>query len=280
MANRKVRSRTGSVLGALNILVTFSVMIHVSRCKIRNDSVGVMFLEKQMGRVLQAVFAALSTEAQASLGEDRNPFVSDLQERVDRFRYVVEYYGLDCPGKSGFDAAYDRLRNNINDPESIKEFQVALAGTFIADVYQTNSDAQEHLVDLFKICSGMSSLLKQEKAPLRYDSSTQRFYTRLHNYARSIGPYIRQGRMIVLSDPYVVICFLWSLMWYASSSTTNPFAPMQTETLGVIRQARKIAANYENRTLRREILDLEQLYGAIRTREVVSMVCGKYAQCL
>ena len=60
---------------------------------------------------------------------------------------------------SGFHhAAYDRLRNNINDPESIKEFQVALAGTFITHVYQTNRDAQEHLGDLFQICSGMSSL--------------------------------------------------------------------------------------------------------------------------
>ena len=99
---------------------------------------------------------------------------------------------------SGFHAAYDRLRNNINDPESIKEFQVALAGTFIADVYQTNGDAQEHLVDLFKICSGMSSLLSQEKAPLRYDSSTQRLYTRLQNYTRSIGPSLRQKRRVVL----------------------------------------------------------------------------------
>ena len=76
-----LRSRTGSVLGALNIHVTFSVMANVSRCTIRNDSAGVMLLEKRLGGVLQVVFAVLSTEAQVSLTEDRSPFVADLQAR-------------------------------------------------------------------------------------------------------------------------------------------------------------------------------------------------------
>jgi hypothetical protein len=278
MADQMDRSRTGSVLGGLNILLTFSVMTCVSQCKIRNDMAGVILLGEKLGRILEAVFAVLSREAQVSLGTDSNPFVVDLQDRVEKFRSVVGYYGLLSPEKSGFDAAYDRLRNNISDPESIKEFRVALAERFISDVYQTSSDTQEHLVEIFKICSFMSTLLEQEKAPARYASSSQRLYTRLQNYVESFESSLRRGHTVILSDIYVSLCFLSSLIWYASPSTTNPCAPIQTETLGVIRQARKLSANYDNRILLREIHDMSQLYGAIRAREVVSIIFGTYEQ--
>jgi hypothetical protein len=279
MADQMDRSRTGAVLGGLNILLTFSVMTYVSQCKIRNDMAGVILLGGKLGRILEAVFAVLSREAQVSLGTDSNPFVLDLHDRVEKFRSVVGYYGLQCPEKSGFEAAYDKLRNNISDPESIQEFRVALAERFIADVYQKSSDTQEHLVEIFKICSFMSSLLEQEKALARYTSSSQRLYTRLQNYVKSFESSLRRGRRghtVILSDIYVSLCFLSSLIWYASPSTTNPCAPMQTETLGVIRQARKLSANYDNRILQREIHDLSQLYGAIRAREVVSIIFGTY----
>ncbi len=279
-----IGSIVGFILSVLSIIISFGTMTSVSRYKIRNEEARILFFEEKLPGVLKSVFAFLSKTFQDDVPDEINPFVVDLERKVEKFRDYANYYGVEELEKSGFNDAYNKLRQNVNDPFAIKDFQWQLAGKYIADIYHHNSYVQEYLVDVYKVCSDMLELLEQDEDRSRYAESSEHLFRRLTNFIPRLDKSLQRGhiywgflkhRRFVHWDIAVVFRYFWSLLWYASDATTKPLAPIQTETLGIIREARNVSANYHNTILRREIRDLEQLYWATRESDVSSLIFGK-----
>jgi hypothetical protein len=274
----------GSILGVLNIFISFDTMTSVSRYKIRNEEARILFFEQKLPGILKAVFAVLPKDMQKDAPEKLNPFLSDLDRRVEIFRYHANYYGVEDPEKSGFNETYNKLRKTFNEPSAIREFQTQLASKYIADVYHHNSYVQEYLVDVYKGSSRILELVEQSQDGKGHVERTEHLVRRLTAFIPRLENSLQRGhilwgflkrRRVVHWDFFIVVRYFWSLLWYASPKTTNPIAPIQTETLGIIRETKNLSGKYSHTILRREIRDLEQLYWATRESDVASMIFGE-----
>lgn len=270
----------GSLLAGLNIFLTFGTMTNVSRYKIRNEEMRIIFFNDKLIGVLKGAFAILSKETQDGVSAQQNPFLLDLESRVEKFRYHAKYYDLADPDETGFTDVYNILKKDVNNPDSIREFQTKLTTEFIPGTYQQNSYVQEYLVDIYKACSDMLELLDQKEKP-RYNYEAKRLFYRLTNFTPQLHNSLQHGhiywgflkkRRIAHWDFFVVFRFFWSLFCCASPSFRNPLAPIETETLGIVRETRNVSAYYRNTVLRREILDLEQLYWSTHESDIASMI--------
>lgn len=262
-------------------------MANVSRYKIRNEEARVVFFDEKLPGVLKAVFAIVPRDKQDASLRQFSPFEAALEKQIEKLRYDVNYYNVQSTKASGLDAAYETLQKNTNDPEAIKAFQEELAGKFIAESYHHSSYIQESLVDLYKTCSEMVDLLEQEQDEDRRTNgaATEHLFIRLKNFVPRLNNSLQRGhiywgflkhRRFGHWDICVVLRYFYSLVWYASPRSTNPVAPIQTETLGVLREARNVSSNFQHTVLRREIRDLDHLFWATRESDVASMIFGEW----
>jgi hypothetical protein len=253
-----------AILSALNILISFGTMTNVSRYKIRNEEARILFFNEKFVSVKKAVFSVMDRKTQNTVPEEFHPFLIDLDKRVDTFLYNAEYYDMDDPKE--FKDAYSTLKVNINDHGAILDFQKKLSTLFIADVYHVNSYLQEFLVDIYKICEDMHYLLSQELDKTRGGDTSRHLFNRLTYFTPILDASLQRGhiywgflkhRKFVHWDICVVLRYFWSLFCCARAGGHNPLAPIQTEILGILKEARGLSAHHSHTIIRREIRDIE-----------------------
>jgi hypothetical protein len=282
---RQEDARVGAVwaaiLAGLNIIISFGTMTNVARYKIRNEEARIIFFDEKYLGVLKAVFGAMDRKSQDSVPEHDNPFMLDLESKVQTFLYNAEYYDMDDPVE--FKKAYADLRSNINDPDTIREFQAQLSTYFIVDLYHVNSYVQEHLVDIYKSCEEMHYLLTQQlgNSTHFHPGLAQRLFDRLTDFTPRLDKSLQRGhifwgflkrRRFVHWDISVCLRYFWSLFCCSFAGGRNPLAPIQTETLGILKESTALSALHEHTILRREVSDLKYLYWGTRESDVASLI--------
>jgi hypothetical protein len=269
-----------ALIGALNIFVSFGTMANSARYKLRNEEARIIFNDEKMQHSLKAVFSFMDSRAREAIPLEDNPFVEDLEKQVDTFLENAKYY--DLPEATEFLAAYERLKANINDPKAIREFQWLLTTKFIVNTYHENSYLQESLVNIYKTCEEMYVLLTQDiDHGLSASRKAEALFLRLHRFCPRLEKSLQRGpvrfgflkkRRLMQWDCAEVFKYFYGLFCWSSRSRSNAFAPIATETLGIVKQLRHLSAMHKSKILRREIRDVEGLYWATRESDIGSLI--------
>jgi len=274
----RVGKTWAGIIAALNILLSFGTMANVSRYKIRNEEARLIFFDYKFLGVKKAAFSLMDRTTQDAVPEKENPFVVDLEKKVEVFLYNAEYYDFDQPKE--FKEAYQKLKDNINDPEEIRAFQKQLSSYFVPDLYHVNSYLQEYLVDIYKICEDMHAQLSQE-LDRASSGNAQHLFDRLMDFSPALDDSLQRGhvywgflkkRRFTHWDICVVFRYFWSLACCARAGGNTPLSPIQTETLGIVKETRQLSEQYKFTVLRREVRDIQSLYWATRESDVASLI--------
>ena len=279
LIGNKVGNVFAALIAGLNIAISFGTMTNVSRYKIRNEEARVIFFEEKFLIVKKGVYSVMDRKTQDTIPDSDNPFVIDLENRMNTFLVNVEYYDMEEPKE--LKEAYAALKANINDPDSILAFKKKLTSYFIADLYHVNSYLQEYLVNIVKVLDDMHYLLTQAIDKQSGGDSAKRLFDRLTQFTTFLDKSLQRGntywgflkqRKVWHWDCTVVFRYFYSLLCCARAGGPTPLAPIQTETLGILKQIRTLSAHHQNQILRREIRDFEQLYWATRESDIASLI--------
>jgi hypothetical protein len=274
-----VGSIWAGIIGGLNILLSFGTMTNVSRYKIRNEEARIYFFDEKLLAVKKSVFSVMDRKTQDTVPENTNPFFVDLEAKISTFIINADYYDVEDPKE--LKEAYAALKANLNDPDAIRDFQKKITTYFIPELYHVNSYLQQYLVDIFKILEDMHYLLTQEVDKASGGDSALKLFNRLNNFTPLLDNSLQRGhtywgflksRRLWHWDCTVVFRYFYSLMCCARAGGSTPLAPIQTETLGVVKQARALSTHHQNQILRREVRDLEYLYWATRESDIASLI--------
>ena len=257
-----------AVIGGLNIALSFGTMTNVSRYKIRNEEARCLFADEKFLRVQKAVFSLMDEKEQDRVDLKLNPFAVDLDTSVNRFMKNAEYYDFEEPTE--LKQAYERLRSTINDPDAILRFKTQLTTYFIPDLYHVNSYIQEDLVRIVRVLEDMYQMLTQdvEKSSASEDDA-KLLFERLVTFSSWLESSLQRSpvrlgflrkRHVFSWDCTVAFKYFYSLLCCSSARRSNPIAPIQTETLGIVRQSMDLSSKHRHKVLRREIRDLEHLF--------------------
>jgi hypothetical protein len=171
------------------------------------------------------------------------------------------------------------LKSKINNPDAILEFHLRITSYFLPELYHVNSYIQEDLVDIARVLEDMHHLLTQKVD--KYTDDAKSLFNRLTAFTPRLEKSLQRGpvnfgflkqRGIFHWDCSVVFKYFYSLLCCAGTRRSTPLAPIQTETLGIVKQAKALSSKHNNEVLRREIRDLEQLYWATRESDIASMI--------
>lgn len=268
-----------AIIGGLNILLSFGTMTNVSRYKIRNEEARIYFFEEKLLAVKKSVFSVMDRKTQDSMHVGLNPFAIDLEAKMEKFLAGASYYDED--NTKELKNAFNALKGNLNDPDSILAFQKKLSTYFIPDVYHVNSYLQQYLVEIFKSLEDMHYLLTQPIDKASGGASAEELFRRLNDFTPLLDESLQRGhtywgflksRRLWHWDCTVVFKYFYSLFCCASANGPTPLAPIQTETLGIVKQVRKLSSLHDNQILRREVRDLEVLYSATRESDIASLI--------
>lgn len=275
-----VANTISTVLGALNILISFGTMTNVARYKIRNEEARITYADSKFSSLKKSVFSLMDRKSQDGVLLSLNPFVSSLDDQAKVFRDLAKYY--DYPEPRDFNIAFSRLKRHSNDASEIRAFQKVITCKLLVDTYHVNSYVQESLVGVYQTADAMLSLLNQatnqhpatEEAAIDLFGRIQRFEARLQQSLQR-GP-VRWGfvkkRKLAHWDIAVVIRYFYSLVCCSRARGSTLFAPIQTETLGILKQVRNLSAAHHWTVLRRETRDLDGQYWATRESDIASMI--------
>ena len=269
-----------AVIGGLNIALSFGTMTNVSRYKIRNEEARCLFADEKFLRVQKAVFSLMDEKEQDRVDLKLNPFAVDLDTSVNRFMKNAEYYDFEEPTE--LKQAYERLRSTINDPDAILRFKTQLTTYFIPDLYHVNSYIQEDLVRIVRVLEDMYQMLTQdvEKSSASEDDA-KLLFERLVTFSSWLESSLQRSpvrlgflrkRHVFSWDCTVAFKYFYSLLCCSSARRSNPIAPIQTETLGIVRQSMDLSSKHRHKVLRREIRDLEHLFWATRESDIASLI--------
>jgi hypothetical protein len=271
LLGRSVGRVFSTLLAALNILLSFGTMANSSRYKIRNEEARIIFQDEKMQKVRKTVFSIMDSSSMKSVPENENPFVEDLEKQVDIFLKSAEYY--DFPDPKEFLEAFAELKKDVVNPEAIRAFQVLLTSKFIVDTYHVSSYIQEYLVNIYKTCEEMHYLLTTQLDRNVGASEAKALFDRLGRFHHRLEGTLQRGptrwgfvkqRRFTQWDISAFVGHFYGLFCVSSRTKTTPGAPVSTETLGIVKQARHLSGLHGSLILRREIRDLEGLFWATR----------------
>lgn len=283
VAFRLVGTVTGrafsGLVAALNIFLSFATMSNVARYKIRNEEHRILFFQEKLLQVKKGIFSVLDRHTRETYSGEVNPFIVNLDRQVDLFLKAAKYY--DYPEPTEFNEAYAKLISNINDPEEVHIFQELLASKFIPDIYHVNSYVQEYLVQLYKTVDEMSYLLTQSIDRQSGIEQAKNLFDRVEAFTPRLEQSLQTGRVklgfiksrkLLHTDIPIAIRYLYSSICCASAKRSSRFAPIETETLGIVKAMRQVSQAHQSQVLRREIRDFDQLYWATRESGIASFV--------
>jgi hypothetical protein len=271
---------TSTVLGILNILISFGTMTNVARYKIRNEEARIAFKDEKFPHVSKAVFSLMDRKTRDSIPSNLNPFIASLDKNASSFRKQAEYYGYQEPVE--FNATFAHLKLEINDVDVIRAFQKAITSQFLVDTYQVNSYVQESLVDMYRTADDMLYLLTQPiEETLVGGDVANKLFDRINTFETRLEESLQRGpvrwgfvkqRKFVHWDITVAIRYFYSLVFCSRAHSSSLLGPIQTETLGILKQIRSLSAMHQSKVLRRETRDFEGAYWATRESDIASLM--------
>lgn len=274
--NSEVSSTAALVLGIFNISVAFGSITNVSRYKIRNEETRILIEKDSFTNLLKAVFSLMNRETRESVPQDQNPFLVELETTVKEFRECLVYYGLDLP--ETFDHNYQRAtsRDGINNMDQILAWRTLIASDFIPGI--TNGYVQDSLVAICKELDEMLFMLgRQHKVVV--DSEAKQLFNRLVAFRSRLNASLQTGlvrfgflkqRDFAHWDVIVAVRNFVSLFWRLDRRNAMRWAPIQSETLGILEQTKELAERCGG--LHREVQDLTTLYWATRESDISSLI--------
>jgi len=274
--------RTAAILLSLfNVSLAFSTITGVSRYKIRNEEARVIFWREKFQPVKRAVFAAMQKNAQDDVTQrdlNNNPFILQVSRNVEQFRADLQYYGL--KETEEFTAEYAQFQRNCNDPEAVARFKESIALKFAANVYYDNSYVQAALIDIYRTLDDMDYLLTFGQS-LRVTDEARPLFDRVSAFEARLKKSLQLGRVrwgFVKNRRFMhwnivtAIRYFISLFCCASARRQSCLAPIQTETLGIARQLKRVSGIHQGQILRREVRDMDGLYWATRESDIASLI--------
>jgi len=249
----------GMFISALNILIAVRIGLNCGLYKNRNVHGRTIYFDRYFLDLKKAIFRLLDTkDRKEKWNDDDNPFLEDLEEKKKQFVSDVVYYGLEDPDEFIYD--YRRLLERSDQPAAFKHFEKLLVTYYIPDVYQINSYVQESLVDLYKVCDEIHTLLAQKDKESCLEERQNA--SELFNRVTKFGPRLETSidSTVMNSDVYLTYRYLGSLLCISSSKGEMPFSPIETETYGIIKGTKVVSEANSGSVLKRPIHDLEYLH--------------------
>jgi len=269
----------GAIIAGFNIVISFGTMTNIGRYKIRNEEARILFFDKLFLGVKKAAFRAMDLTVRQKIPPEDNPYLIDLEEKKQRFLDDVSYYDYDEPKE--FSKDFKTLRQRINQPNAVRNFQKILSMYYIPEVYQVNSYLQEDLVELYKVCEDIHAELTEDINDPGENEKAAHLFERLLDFSSRLEKSLQRGhiywgflkqRRILDWDICVVFRYFWGLFCCSSAGCTIPLSPIENETYGIIKEAQVVYDTHRGANLRREIRDLEYLYWATRESEIASLI--------
>ncbi len=248
------------ILSIINIFFLAGIMINSGKYKARNGEARAIFSNEHFLDLKKELFRAMDTKERGEESEKNNPFLQDLEAKKKKFVDQVIYYDLEDPDEFIYD--YKRLMEKTDQAAAFRHFQKLLVTYYIPDVYQSNSYVQDSLVEVYRVCDEIHTVLSQDEKKTKVKKRDH--VTDLFHRVTKFGPRL-QGS--IDSGPrntyfYLAARYLVSLLCPTSSKNEIPMTPIETETWGIIRAARKVIEEHKGSILKRQLPDLEHLYRA------------------
>jgi len=271
----------GMIISVLNIILSFGNTTNSRRYKIRNEEARIIFFDKYFFGLKKAIFSSMDKGDRDNISEDDNPFLEDLKKKKEQFVEDVAYYGLEDPNEFIYD--YRKLTDKIDQPAAFKQFEKLLVTYYIPDVYHINSDAQESLVELYKVCGEIQSLLTQKdiKGHPERKEKIPHLFERINEFGPRLEKSLQRDhtfwgflkpRNFINADVCAVFRYFWSLLCCSSLEKKIRLPSIENESYGIIKETRIVSIACRGAILKREIRDMEYLYRATRESYVASMI--------
>ena len=278
LAGTEKGNTASAVLAVANIAISFGTMTNVARYKIRNEEARVTFREECLPQLRRTIFGLMDEPSRKSIPASINPFIQDLDEKVNEFRAIASYYGYD--ELADFNVVYNMVKKRIHDQTEIERFQKYIAFKLTAETYHVNSYVQQRLVDVYRILDELSMLLKTRRDTNESTDLARKLFERLSRFEPALEESLQRGsvrfgfikrRKFLHWDISTAIRFLYSLFCCSFAQTSTPLSTIHTETFGIIKATKQLSTSSQV-PLVREIQDLEALYWATRESDVASLI--------
>jgi hypothetical protein len=268
------------ILGALNIFFSFAIIINASRYKTRVEELCLLLFEEKVRGIQKVLFGLMNEASRMKADPKKNPFATELEERVQKFRADAGYYNFPKPKE--LLGEFETLKRKINNPVAIRDFKDRLAGHYIADVYQKNSVLQDSLVEIFKVFDDMYMTYTQGPEISQSNSENAKtLLRRLRRFTPRLEKSLQAGhfywgfmkhRRFVHWNFFVVMRSFFGLFCCARAGGATPLAPIQTEIYGIYKGVLSLSNKHERKVLQREACDLRNLHHATRASNVASII--------
>ncbi|CAB9528137.1 expressed unknown protein [Seminavis robusta] len=266
-----------AIVSVLNIMISFDTMTNVARYKIRNEEARILVFEKKLKDIKKALSGAFAKNDRNSIPGYLNPFVSEVEDLVNRFQKSARYYG--SKESAQLTRAFQRWKDNFDDPKEIRRFQKLLVSDLIVDTYHVNSYLQEDLVNIHRSLEEALSFLKPAKKGFNHDLAQETFL-RLCSFTPVLNQSLQRGsirwgfikqRKVAHWNVVVTLRYLYSLLCRLLR-INGRFAPIERSTKAILDQVQSLSANCDDLILRREVRDLKELFWATHESDVASMI--------
>ena len=249
-------------ISVINIFLCVGNLLHSVKYKTRNEQARAIFLDKHLLDLKKAVYGAMNTEDRKAQFDD-DPFLEDLEKKKKFFVEGVEYYGLEDPDEFIYD--YRRLLEKSDEPAAFKHFQKLLVTKYIPNVYQINSYVQESLVEVYKACDEIHTLLTQNGSRIsREERKSRKNIPYLFNRVVKFGPSLQKSldSSLMNSEIFLALRYSWSFVSWSSSTRESVISTIENETYGIIKEVKIVSKAHKGTILKHQIRDLEYLYRA------------------
>lgn len=300
LASQVFTNAGSALLSAMTPIIAFGTIANVSRYKSRNEASREEFFDERYLPMLMVVFCQLSPEDQGVVPLENNPFFIDINSKTMKFLDDVQYYNR-SESPTEFLAAYDELKGNFHDQESLGRFMHLLATKFIVDTFHVNSYVQESLVDIYTATQKMMQLVHQ---PLkRQDSQFQQTYAsqearilfeRMVIFGKRLESTLQRGeikygfykknRSIGQWNFFTIFTYLWDKICcprknmpdsVEKAQRTSRMKLISTETAEVLAWMKILSEKLTKGALGREMQELRLLHDATTESYVSSLIISQ-----
>jgi hypothetical protein len=262
-----------AILGGLNIAIAFGTMTNVARYKIRNEEARIVFKDEKFSGVKQGIFSLMERTAQDTVPLPLNPFVAELEKKVDTFHKACAYYNVE--ESTVFEGAYIALKSNINDVDQVKSFQKTLIAE-MADAFHVSSYVQEDMVNIYSTISNMIFLLTQESGSNpTVAKKAKDLFAQANNFEAPLEESMQRGpvfwgflkqRKFMHWDIMVAVRYLSTFILCCDGA----LAPIEVKASSFLNNIKTVSS--DNRLLRRQVRDVESFYWATHESDIASFV--------
>lgn len=242
------------------------------------------FADHKLPIIQKRIFSLLNNESRIILNTEKNPFVAAIEKEVRQFQRCVIYYDLEIA--TTFKDAYAKVKTNFFDESGLQALQKLITRSLLVDTYHANSYVQESLVRLFEaVEEWLVCLRRSGGTDGNLNEKARVLFKHLYRFKRRLEPSLQRGavrwgflkaRHILHMDLFITLRFFYNALW-STASTILPaksccLAPIEHETISLLKQVTVAAKLDAEKRLSREVADIRGLYWATRESDIASVI--------